>query len=311
MNAERQSTPPMVEPGAHPGLVSAVFGDRIAVRAGEGGLLVAYQSRKAGPAVTGDRVALSPVEGGDVDTAWKVESIEARGRCLWRSSRRRSGQLIAANVDRLCVIVAVEPPPREGLIDRYLVAAEWEQLPAMIVLNKIDLPGASPLIQEFEQFVRIGYPVFPISAEGGEGVDGLRPMMATGLTVIAGHSGVGKTTLLNRLVPGLDLETAELSAATGKGRHTTNVAVAFPFEGGIVVDTPGIREFGLARGGAEDLPAGFREFGPYLGECRFGDCAHRSEPDCAVRAAVEAGEIHGRRYESYLRIRESLESGER
>ena len=311
MIAPSGSDPQAAGDTALEGLVSAVYGDRIAVRYNKGGVVVAYQSRSAGPAVTGDRVSLSPVEGGDQDTAWQVESIAPRGRCLWRSSRRRSDQLIAANVDRICVMVAVEPPPREGLVDRYLVAAEWEEIPAVIVLNKIDLPGADPLISEFTQFVQIGYQLCPISAETGEGVEELRRLLTSGTTVIAGHSGVGKTTLLNRLLPGLDLSTAELSDATGKGRHTTSVAVAFPFEEGIVVDTPGIREFGLVRGGAEELSTGFREFVPYLGACRFGDCAHRTEPGCAVRAAVEGGEIHGRRYESYLRIRESLESGER
>jgi ribosome biogenesis GTPase len=299
------------DPGELEGLVSAVFGDRIAVRSHDGEVQVAYQSRKAGQAVTGDQVVLSRVEGGDEDTLWRVDAIQSRGRCLWRSSRRRSGQLVTANVDQLCVMVAVEPPPREGLVDRYLVSAEWEQIPALIVLNKIDLPGAARLIETFVQFARIGYPVHPLSAVSGEGVEEFAALLETGLTVMAGHSGVGKTTLLNRLIPGLDLETAELSSATGKGRHTTSVAIAHPFRNGTLVDTPGIREFGLVRGEPADLPAGFREFEPYLGECRFNDCAHVSEPGCVVRAAVERGDIHGRRYDSYVRIRESLEAGER
>ncbi len=297
--------------GALDGLVSAVFGDRIAVRIVSGELRVAYQSRKAGPAVTGDRVVLSPVAGGDEDTYWQVETIGPRGRCLWRSSRRRSGQLVTANVDRLCVMVAVEPPPKEGLIDRYLVSAEWEQIPALIILNKIDLPEAAPFIEELGQFSRIGYPVHPLSALSGEGVEEFIAILDTGLTVMAGHSGVGKTTLLNRLIPGLELETAELSSATGKGRHTTSVTIAHPFREGTLVDTPGIREFGLVGGKPADLPTGFKEFRPFLGECRFNDCAHRSEPGCAVRAAVERGDIHDRRYNSYVRIRESLEAGER
>lgn len=302
---------PATRPGSLVGLVCAVFGDRIAVRPRGRELLVAYQSRSAGTAVTGDRVSLSPVVGGDEETAWKVEEILPRGHCLWRSTRRRPGQMVVANVDRLCIVVAVEPRPKEGLVDRYLVAAEWERIPALIVLNKTDLPGAAAIVREFEQFDSIGYSLYPISAKTGAGVEGLAAELAYGLSVLAGHSGVGKSTLLNRLVPGLDLATAELSAATGKGRYTTSVATANLFGNGVLVDTPGIREFGLVRGGPGDLARGFREFLPFLGQCRFGDCVHHTEPGCAVQAAVERGDIHGRRYDSYLRILKSLEAGER
>ncbi len=293
------------------GQVVSVFGDRLSVRVRERDPIIAYQSRRVGAAVAGDRVGISPIEGGEDGVAWMVASIEERTRCLWRSSRRKTNQLIVANVDRLCVVSAVEPAPSEGLIDRYLVAAECEDIPGCIILNKIDLPGAAGSSGQLVHFARIGYPVFGVSAATGEGIEELARYLETGLTVLAGHSGVGKSTLLNRLIPGLGLPTDELSEATGKGKHTTSVTTAHPFRDGVLVDTPGIREFGLARVEPDQLAGGFREFGDYLEECRFADCAHRDEPGCAVRGAVERGAVDSRRYASYLRIRASLEAGER
>jgi ribosome biogenesis GTPase len=293
------------------GQVVSVFGDRLSIRVADRDPIIAYQSRKAGAAVVGDRAGISVAEGGEDGVTWKVDSIEARTRCLWRSSRRKENQLIVANVDRLCIVSAVEPAPREGLIDRYLVAAECEEIPGCVILNKIDLPGAAGSRERLVHFTRIGYPVFGVSAVTGEGLEELARYLETGLTVLAGHSGVGKSTLLNRLVPGLELPTDELSEATGKGKHTTSVTTAHPFRDGVLVDTPGIREFGLARVEPDQLADGFREFGDYLRDCRFTDCAHRDEPGCAVRGAVDRGALDSRRYASYLRIRASLEAGER
>ena len=293
------------------GQVVTVYGDRLSVRVADRDPIIAYQSRSLGTAVAGDRVGISATTGGEDGVTWKVDSIEERTRCLWRSSRRKTNQLIVANVDRLCVVSAVEPALREGLIDRYLVAAECEQIPGCIILNKIDLPDAAGSRERLVHFTRIGYPVFGVSAASGAGIEELARYLETGLTVLAGHSGVGKSTLLNRLIPGLELPTDELSEATGKGKHTTNVTTAHPFRDGVLVDTPGIREFGLARMEPDELAERFREFADYLQECRFTDCAHRDEPGCAVREAVERGVVDTRRYASYLRIRASLEAGER
>jgi len=291
-------------------LVTAVFGERVEVRAPDKDPVVAFRSRGAGDVVVGDRVVLEPVGGEGGEAGWRVVEVESRRRCLWRSTRRRKSQLVVANVDRLCIVSSVNPPPKEGLIDRYLVAAEWQSIPSIILLNKMDLKGADQALQRLRMYADLGYEVLPISVNAGEGMEMVAGYLSEGLTVLVGHSGVGKTALLNRLLPGVSLKIAALSEATGKGKHTTSVATAHPFRRGVLVDTPGIREFGLVDISPGDVSVGFREIHTRQEDCRFVDCSHREEPGCAVRAAVEAAEISKARYDSYLRIRESLEVGE-
>ncbi len=293
------------------GMVSAVFGEVVEVwRAGSDPVL-AFQTRSVGAAVVGDRVDLKDVPGDEGEISWRISGRRSRERCLWRSSRRRRSQLVAAHVDRLAIILAVDPPPKTGLVDRYLVATESQSIPAMIILNKIDLPGSEPIVDSLAVYGRLDYEVLPVSALTGEGVASVETRLASGLTVLVGHSGVGKTTLLNLIIPGVELPTRELSSATGKGRHTTSAVTAHPFREGMIADTPGIREFGLVGIEPETVSAGFREIAAAEDSCRFSDCTHREEPGCAVKTAVDNGVIDCRRYESYLRVRESLEAGER
>jgi len=292
------------------GLVTAVYGERVEVRISGRDPVVAFRSRSAGVIVVGDRVMLEQVKGEGKETGWRVAGVEPRQRCIWRSSKRRRSQLVVANVDRLCIVSAVEPLPREGLIDRYLVAAEWQSIPSVILLNKVDLEEADGVLGRLRVYTVLGYEVLPVSARNGTGVEEVAESLSEGLTVLVGHSGVGKSALMNCLLPGVDLKTAALSQATGKGRYTTSVATAHLFRHGILVDTPGIREFGLGDILPGQVSIGFREIRTRQERCRFADCSHREEPGCAVRVAVGEGGISEARYNSYLRIRESVEAGE-
>ncbi len=292
------------------GLVRAVYGELIEVLSGTADPVAAFQTRSVGTVVVGDRVALKSIEVEEGEVGWRVAGLHKREHCLWRSSRRRRSQLVVSNVDRLCIVSALEPPPREGLIDRYLLAAEWQEIEPVILFNKMDLEGAEETFRRLDVYATLGYEVIPTSAVTGVGIEGVAGLLSRGMSVFVGHSGVGKSALLNRLLPDIDLKIAELSQATGRGRHTTSVATAHPFRDGIVVDTPGIREFGLGDIPAELVSIGFREIHEREDGCRFTDCSHRDEPGCSIREAVKGREISQTRYDSYLRIRESIETGE-
>jgi ribosome biogenesis GTPase len=218
-------------------------------------------------------------------------------------------QVIVANADQVIpVFAAANPPPKWGLLDRYLVTAESAGLPALICINKLDLAQADGELHEtIATYRRIGYPVLLASAETGEGLDELREALQGRVSVLVGKSGVGKTSLLNVLQPGLGLRVRALSHIE-KGRHTTTHLQMFPLDfGGALVDTPGMREFGLWGIGADELASFFPEMQPFVGCCKFRlDCRHDEEPGCAIRKAVMAGQISPQRYKSYLRLAEEL-----
>ena len=258
----------------------------------------------------GDRVEVESGRHGVV-----ISHLHERARCLWRPVER-GRRLMAANVDRVCVIVSVSPPPRAGLIDRFLVASEAAGIEVTLVLNKVDMrEGRGDAERELEPYRALGYESLEVSAVSGSGLDSLAEHVATGFSVFAGHSGVGKSSLLNRLVPGLELGVGATNEMTGKGRHTTSVTTchelgeAWP-KGALVADTPGVRAFGLYGMELVDIAAGFRDLAEYRGACRFRDCLHEGEPDCAVRDAVESGAIARTRLEGYHRILNSVRSGD-
>ena len=220
-------------------------------------------------------------------------------------------QVIVSNVDLvLPVFSAANPTPKWGLLDRYLVTAEAAGLPALVVINKLDLAWKNPeLDAEIEIYRHIGYPVLLVSAVTGEGMEGLKGMLQGKLSVMVGKSGVGKTSLLNAIQPGLGLRVKAVSnGEVGKGRHTTTHLEMFELEfGGALVDTPGMREFGLWDIAGEELADLFPEMAEFVGQCKFGlSCQHDREPGCAVRKGVMEGAISPYRYQSYMRLREEL-----
>jgi ribosome biogenesis GTPase len=219
--------------------------------------------------------------------------------------------VIVANPDQAVFIFALrEPMPRLRMLDRLLVIAENNELPAIVCANKVDLLGrGADAVQQareiFGLYEEIGYPVTYTSAKTGEGIEALRERLRDRLSVLSGPSGVGKTSLLNAIQPDLGLATRQVSEATGKGRHTTVGVRLWPLdEGGYVADTPGLREAGLWDIEPEELAWHFVEFRPFLADCRFSSCTHTHEPGCAVKVAVEAGQISEARYESYWRLLE-------
>ncbi|MEZ4266907.1 MAG: ribosome small subunit-dependent GTPase A [Myxococcota bacterium] len=256
----------------------------------------------------GDRVGVEESRHGA-----EIMTLEPRERCLWRPVER-GRLLMAAHVDRLLVVAAVEPPVRPGLLDRFLIAADAEDIDVVLVLNKVDLPEVDESRRLLEPYRALDYRVLETSAHQDVGTDALRELAQTGITVLAGHSGVGKSSLLNVLAPGSTLAVGDLNAITGRGRHTTSVTTCHLIgedwpDGGLLVDTPGVRAFGLYGFELTRIAYGFRDLRPHILACKFRDCLHEGEPDCAVAAAVLAGDIPGERHASYLRILASVRAG--
>lgn len=255
------------------------------------------------PVAIGDRVRfVDTLDGGGLI----VEVLPRRNRLARRAAGRKLlEQVIVANVDYVVPVFATaQPEPKWNLLDRYLASAESLELDSLVCITKIDLShNGWDFRAEVETYRRAGYQVVLTSAVSGEGIDELREALQGKLSVLVGKSGVGKTSLLNALQPDLGLRVSQISQATGKGRHTTSNLAMFSLDvGGYVVDTPGMREFGLWQVD-EDPALYFPEMRRYVGQCRFGlDCRHEQEPGCAVRAAVQRGEISARRYKSMLRL---------
>jgi ribosome biogenesis GTPase len=249
--------------------------------------------------IAGDVVWFRP-EGSDQGI---IERIEPRHGVLSRTSRGRQHVLVA-NVDQVIVVTsAAEPRLKPNLIDRYLVSAEKARVQPLICINKIDLIDAADLMPLAGVYSQLGYEVLFVSAATGFGVDRLRARLAGRESVVTGQSGVGKSSLLNAVEPGLKLRVEAVSEETQKGRHTTTTAELLPLTiGGFVVDTPGIRQFQLWDVIPEEVAGFFRDLRPYVSQCRFPDCTHTHEEPRAVKDAVADGWIDARRYESYVQI---------
>lgn len=254
----------------------------------------------------------------NADGSGTVEAVASRKSVLSRSrpapANRKTAadqeQVLVANLDQVIFVFAVTNPSSNlRKLDRFLVVAEMNNLSAIICLNKIDLDKKGKVAAQFQMYADIGYPVLHTSIKTGEGIAALKELLHDKISVLAGSSGVGKSSLLNAVQPGLGLKVNQVSKATGKGLHTTRFAELFPLdEGGYVADTPGIRGLALFDLEPSELDAYFREIGPLVDQCQFSDCSHRHEPGCAVKAALQDGRIHPDRYESYLRLREEHEA---
>lgn len=263
--------------------------------------------RAADPVAIGDVVNFVPAD----DTGVIVEVHERVNALVRRAAGPKPlEQVIVANVDQVvCVIAAARPAPSWDLLDRYLVAAEASELPALVCITKSDLVTAAELAAEMRTYEQIGYGVLLTSSSTGAGIDELRATLTGRSSVLAGKSGVGKTSLLNAIQPGLGLRVNEVSGKTGKGKHTTTHLEMFALgengaAAGSVVDTPGMREFALWNVQSRELASLFPEMRPYIGACRFGlGCSHDHEPGCAIKDAVSEGEISARRHQSYLKLR--------
>jgi len=261
--------------------------------------------------VAGDRVTVTPpARAGE---AGAIEAVGERASLLSRYVERVEGERpIVANVDELFVVATLTSPPlQHAFVDRLLASAEQGGVRSAVVLNKLDLCRA----EEVEAFTSVytagGYPVLATSAHTGEGTEALARRLGGGVYAFVGASGVGKTSLLMRLDPRLDLKTRELGERTGRGRHTTTFSQLYRFSGGWLADTPGAQTFGFPGSDALDLVRCFPEFAEPGARCRFHPCTHSHEPGCGVKAAAESGAVPATRYQSYLQILGEIEERRR
>ena len=293
-----------------PGLIVRAQSGFFTVQTESGLLTCRLRGRlKQGPrrgdiAAVGDRVQVTPL----ADGTGRIESIEPRARSLVRLDPRPKGvyqQVILSNPDQAVFVFAcANPSPHTRMLDRFLVIAEKQNIPVIIVANKLDLVNREEAEATFGYYPALGYPLIYTSAKTGEGIELLRARLTGKVSALAGPSGAGKSSLLNAIQPGLGLAVREVGEATDRGRHTTNVRQLFPLTGdGYVADTPGLRTLALWDTRPEELDGYFPEIAPLVAQCQFNDCTHSHEPGCAVRLAVESGRVRPERYDSYLRLR--------
>lgn len=296
-----------------PGRVIAHFGRTLDVQAdGDGPTVRCHLRANLEGLVTGDRVIWRAAEDaeGNVSEGVVVARSE-RQNVLERPDARGQLKPVAANIDQILIVFAAEPAPHPNLIDRYLVAAEATGITPVLVLNKIDLlpESGGELRALLSRYEALGYPVVATTTARATGLDALHERLAGRTSVFVGQSGVGKSSLIDRLLPDESLRIGALSKDSRKGTHTTTTARLYRLptaDDAELIDSPGIREFGLVHLDERQVAEGFIEFRDFLGRCRFRDCSHRHEPGCALLEAVERGDIHPQRFASYRHIVDSL-----
>ncbi|MDD2769109.1 MAG: ribosome small subunit-dependent GTPase A [Methylococcus sp.] len=287
------------------GRVVCHLGKGLAVEDENGHIVLCHTRRRLGDAAVGDRVRWEPCEG----EQGRVLEILPRRSSLVRPAYGGRVRIVAANLDRVYVVLAPEPEPDWLLADQILAVCEHRGIAAALILNKTDLPGSSALDDALYDYASAGYEIFRISTRSGAGIETMKALLHDGCSMLSGQSGVGKSSLTNALLPDRNLRVGELSAHSGLGRHTTTSATLYRLpDGGELIDSPGVAVFGLAEISPAELAQAYRDFQPYLGKCRFNDCRHVKDKGCAVREAAESLNLSASRYERYLKLLERLGS---
>ena len=304
MTAREEADKPAEDRADATGLMRVSYGSQGIAELADGRQVEAVYRRSVGRPFCGDRVTLAVAD----TTRWAVSTIEPRRNTFARVDRFGRQQVIASNLDRVAVVIAPRPAPSTDLVERYLVAVHSLDIEPVLVINKAELldqedAGLQRPFNHLDDYRALGYQVVMTSCKGEPGIEPLLPALSGLTAILVGQSGVGKSSLINQLIPDLDLQTGELSRATGKGTHTTTTTIMYRMTGGgRLVDSPGVWEYGLWNMSVDELVGGFREFAPFLGGCRFNDCRHAGEPDCAIEQAMRDGAILPWRYEAYRRL---------
>ena len=293
------------------GTVITNFGSQVAIEGHsepfEGKIIRCFVRANIPSLVTGDHIIWRPAEPQGV-----VVALEPRQSALIRPDNYGKLRPVAANIDRIGVVFAVQPAPQSNLLDRYLVAAEAQGIEPFLILNKTDLldqQADSEINAILESYQSIGYEIMCVSADNNNGMDKLNAYLANKSCIFVGQSGVGKSSLINQLVPDNNSAVGPLSEATNEGTHTTTASKLIHLTmGGIIIDSPGIREFALTHLTQEAIIQGFKDFRPFLGHCKFRDCKHQNDAGCALVAAVAAGMLQQQRLDNYRQIINSLDN---
>ncbi len=288
------------------GLVVTRHGQNLVVSDDSGHYTHCLSRQNIGQVVCGDRVVWQPTG----DNQGVVTAILPRDTALIRPNYSGEQRALAANISQLVIVLAPEPAPTPYLVDQYLVAAEQIGVNTLIALNKRDLMDEAALAafaQQFGHYPAIGYPLIEISAKYEHGLDPLIERLQDQTSILVGQSGVGKSSLVNALLPDIEVQVGRLSEASGQGCHTTSATTLYQLpSGGMLIDSPGVRSFRLGKLALEDLANGFIEFREFLGHCRFSNCSHQHEPGCALQQAVTEGKITAQRLTNYLHMAEGM-----
>jgi ribosome biogenesis GTPase len=287
-----------------PGLVITNFGKRLLVESEQGEIIICAIRQHLGKLVAGDRVFWQP---GLEQGTGIVSENKARHSALSRPGFRGQTRMVAANIDIIGIVAPIEPGVHPDMIDRYLVAAAQLGLPCALIINKTDLLKTDEdwenLADTLLAYDEMAIEIIPVSSQIEDGLDELEAFLNHKTSVLVGPSGAGKSSLINALIPDLDIRTSQLSEATGLGVHTTTNSILYHLpKGGDIIDSPGVRQFSPAPCSLSDLETYYHDFAPFLGQCKFNNCTHTTEPGCAIKQAVEHEEIAESRYQSFQRL---------